>query len=149
MGIIHVRRIAASGPFTPGDFRIGNVFRRTLSVLLRNISKFSLVTGIAVLPSLLIPQVAVANAGNPSLVLPLVGAAVFLMLVLSLLSQTIVFYGAFQDVRGRPVNLSDGLKVGLGRLFPLVGLGIVVFFALIGLAIIPSVTPPRLSSFPS
>jgi hypothetical protein len=49
-----------------------------------------------------------------------------LMILLTMLSQAILFYGAFQDMRRRPVSLADGLKVGLGRFLPLVGM-IVVF----------------------
>jgi hypothetical protein len=47
-----------------------------------------------------------------------------------MLSQAIVLYGAFQDMRGRPVSLADCLKVGLRRFFPLIGLAICVGIAM-------------------
>jgi hypothetical protein len=49
---------------------------------------------------------------------------VLLTIVLGLLSQAVVLYGAFQDMRGWPVRLADCLQVGLGRFFPIVGLAI-------------------------
>jgi hypothetical protein len=125
-----------AGRFATGEFRIGRVISRTFSVLSRNIVKFSVVTGIAVLPTLLFPQPSFENAGNPFTNVPLMVIALVLFLVLSLLSQAIIFYGAFQDMRGRPVNLSDGLQVSLGRFFPLIGLGFIIFMTLIGIAIV-------------
>jgi hypothetical protein len=41
-----------------------------------------------------------------------------------------LLYGAFQDMRGRPVRLVDCLKVGLRRFFPLIGLAICVGVAM-------------------
>jgi len=125
-----------AGRFATGEFRIGRVISRTFSVLSRNIVKFSVVTGIGVLPTLLLPQPSIENAGNPLPNVPLVLIAVVAFLVLSLLSQAIIFYGAFQDMRGRVVNLADGLQVSLGRFFPLIGLGFIVFMTLIGIGIV-------------
>jgi len=127
-----------AGRFTQGDFRVGHVLSLAWSVFSRNILTFSVVTGIAALPSLLIPQPSVANAGNPFLNMRLVLFAVPLMLVLSMLSQAIVFYGAFQDMRRKPVSLADGLRVGLGRFFPLVGLALVIGLAMMALLIFAS-----------
>jgi hypothetical protein len=125
-----------AGRFATGEFRIGRVISRTFSVLSRNIVKFSVVTGIGVLPTLLFPQPSIENGGNPFTNVPLVLIALVLLLVLSLLSQAIIFYGAFQDMRGRPVNLADGLQISLGRFFPLIGLGFIVFLTLIGIGIV-------------
>src|SRR5260370_28545546 len=99
-----------AGRFTEGDFRIGQVLSRTWSVFSGNFLKFSLVTGIAALPSLLMPQPSLANAGNPLANWPMALLAFGLMIGLSMLSQAIVFYGAFQAMREKPVSLADGLK---------------------------------------
>src|ERR1700676_4365459 len=114
-----------AGRFTQGNFSIGHVFSRTWSVLSGNFLKFMLVTGIVSVPPLLIPQSPstpvdpFANMG-PSFF------ALFLSLVLGTLSQAIVLYGAFQDMRGRPVSLADCLKVGLHRFFPIIGFALSV-----------------------
>src|ERR1700688_2461713 len=116
-----------AGRFTARDFRIGQVFSRTWAVFSGNFLKFMVVTGIAGLPPLLIPPPSPATPGNP---FGGVGLTFFLILfltiVLGTLSQAIVLYGAFQDMRGRPVNLADCLKVGLRRFFAIVGLAITV-----------------------
>ena len=100
-----------------------------------NFLKFSVVTAVAALPSLLIPEPSVANADNPFANLPLHVIASVLTGGLGMLSQAVVFYGAFQDMRGRPFSLADGLQVGLGRFFPLLGLGLVVGLAIVGLGL--------------
>jgi hypothetical protein len=120
-----------AGRFTQGEFRVGHVFSRAWSVFSGNFLIFMVVTGIASLPPLLIPQPAPGTAenpfGNPGLTL----LALFLAIVLGTLSQAIVLYGAFQDMRGRPVSLADCFKVGLQRFFPIVGLAITVGVAVI------------------
>jgi hypothetical protein len=128
-----------AGRFIAEDFRIGHVLSRAWSVFSGNFLKFSLVTGIAALPSLLIPQPSINNAGNPLANWPLVLVAFSLMIALNMLAQSIVFYGAFQDMRLRPVSLAEGLKVGLDRFFPLVGLAVVIGFAVLGLVIVAAI----------
>ena len=68
-----------------------------------------------------------ADAENPTvtgIVMIFVGPVLGIMLYT--LAQAIVLYGAFQDMRGRPVNLAESLQVGLQRFFPIVGLAIVM-----------------------
>ncbi len=43
------------------------------------------------------------------------------MLVLGALSQATLLYGAFDDMRGRRVNLTESARIGLRRLFPVIG----------------------------
>jgi hypothetical protein len=113
------------------DFRVGGVLNRTLSVLSRNFLTFFIVTTIAGLPTILLTQSMVTDGTNRSaaqlLGLLLLGG--FLAIVLYTLSQAIVLYGAFQDMRGRPVSLTESLQVGLRRFFPIIGLAISVSFA--------------------
>src|ERR1051326_4547997 len=46
--------------------------------------------------------------------------------VLQMLSQAVVLYGAFQDMRSRPIDLGEALRVALGRLLPIIGVAICV-----------------------
>lgn len=117
-----------------GNFRIGHVLSRTASLFSRNFLKYFVVTAIAGLPPLLVrillpaPTVTVINPFQNS------GTGAFTLLltiVLGVLSQAIVIYGAFQDMRGRPVTLADCVKVGLRRFFPLIGLAICVGVAML------------------
>ena len=116
--------------FAESQFRVGGVLNRTSSVLSRNFLTFFVVTIVAYVPLLLIPGAAGAVPDPGSISVGLIFLGVFLMLVLSLVSQAVVLYGAFQDMRGRPVNLTESLKVGLRRFLPILGLAIVMGLAL-------------------
>jgi hypothetical protein len=130
-----------AGRFTEGEFRVGHVFSLTWSVFSRNFLTFMVVTGIASLPTLLIPQPSPGNVANPFQNAGLlVFGLVFLMVVLGTLSQAIVLYGAFQAMRGRPINLVESAAVGLRRFFPIVGVAISVSF-LAGLASLLLIVP--------
>jgi hypothetical protein len=115
-----------AGRFTEGNFRLGHVFSRAWSVFSGNFLTFILVTGIASLPSLLIPRTTPGAQVDPSQILGLGLVAVFLMVVLGTLSQAVVLYGAFQVMRGRPIDLAESARIGLRRFFPIVGLAISV-----------------------
>jgi hypothetical protein len=124
--------------FAERDFSVGAVFNRTFAILSRNLLPFGLVAAVASLPSalLLTPGVDVVSSDAVGGVLAVVG--VILMLVLGALSQAVVLYGAFDDMRGRPVNLAESIRVGLRRFFSVLGVAILVpvLTALAGIALI-------------
>ncbi len=102
------------------------MFSRAWSVLSGNFAAFVLVTGIAGLPSLLIQQAAPDTLGNT---FADVGMAVFAAIVTLgfwTLSQAIVLYGAFQVMRGRPIDLAGAVRFGSRRVFSVLGLAIAV-----------------------
>jgi hypothetical protein len=123
----------SAGRFTQSDFRLGNVFSRAWWVFSRNFLTFTLVTAIAGLPSLLMPRPTPGVPANPFDNLGIMGALFLLLIVLGTLSQAVVLYGAFQVMRGRPVDLAESARIGLRRFFSLVGVAIVVPL-LVGLA---------------
>ena len=114
-----------SARLAEGDFRIGRVLNRTSSVLSRNFVIFFVVTTIANLPGALVLKIAAdpASAGSSRGTI-LLGS--FLTMVLSAVSQAVVVYGAFQDMRGRPASVTDSLKIGLYRFLPVIGLAILM-----------------------
>ena len=114
----------AAAPAAPGEFRVGQVLNRSFNLLSRNFLIFVVVTTVAALPNVLITEntgrdVSGATAGW-------LGLSFILTLILQMLSQAIVLYGAFQDMRGRPVNLGEALRVAFGRLLPIIGVAICV-----------------------
>jgi FtsH-binding integral membrane protein len=112
-------------PYAEGEFRVGEILNRTFSVLSRNLLPFCVVTAIAYLPNLLLlERQAIPEA--PGRAAATLFSSVILSLVLSALSQAIVLFGAFEDMRGRPVDLIASLKVGLARFFPVVGVALLV-----------------------
>jgi hypothetical protein len=102
--------------FAEGEFRIGGVLKRTWTVLSRNFPAFFVVTAIASLPDALFK-----DAGQSR------GWVIFIFFVsdvLRRLSQAVVLYSAFQEMRGQPVSLIQSFQVGLRRFFPIIGLAI-------------------------
>jgi uncharacterized membrane protein len=110
--------------FAQGDFRVGHVFSRAWSVFSHNFLTFILVTGIASLPSLLMPRPSPIPQADPFANLGVTLLLVVLLIVLGTLSQAVVLYGAFQAMRGKPINLTESARIGLRRFFPIVGLAI-------------------------
>jgi hypothetical protein len=125
--------------FAEVDFRVGRVLSRTFSVLSRNLLPFCLVTVIAALPNLLIFAPGAQGFG-PATLTPGASAVRLVLgfglaMMLNALSQAIVLYGAFEDMRGQPVHLMESLRIGLRRFFPVLGVAIGVA-VLTGLAAI-------------
>jgi len=116
--------------FTESEFRVGRVLNRTSSVLSRNFLIFFVVIAVAHLPALLFfkstTMTANASGSEIAVAFSMMIGGLLLMIVLSTLSQAIVLYGAFQNMRGREVSLSESLQVGLRRFFPIIGLAFLV-----------------------
>ena len=87
---------------------------------------FVLVTGIAGLPSFLLEQVAPNTLGNTYADVGMALFAAILTLGLWTLSQAIVLFGAFQVMRGRSIDLAESARIGLRRVFSVLGLAISV-----------------------
>jgi hypothetical protein len=117
--------------FTESEFRVGRVLNRTTSVLSRNFLIFFVVTAVAHLPALLLFKGSASTGASTSgrdiaIAMTMIVVGLILMIVLSTLSQAIVLYGAFQDMRGRQVSLSESLQVGFSRFFPIIRLAILM-----------------------
>jgi hypothetical protein len=113
-----------AGRFIEGEFRVGHVFSRAWSVFSGHFLTFMLVTGVASLPSLLMPRPAPVPQVDPFANLGVTIFLAFLLIVLGTLSQAIVLHGAFQVMRGKPIDLGESARIGLRRFFPIVGLAI-------------------------
>jgi hypothetical protein len=125
----------------PSDFRVGPVISRSFSLLFRHFLMFFLVTLVALSPLLLIRQVAQSgDAVDPTQALITLGVSFLLLMVLSMLSTAVILQGAFQDMRKRPINLLESLKVAFRRFFPLIVLAILETVLLM-LGIIALVVP--------
>ena len=118
----HASNATAETRFAEGDFRVGRVLSRAISVVLRRFLTFFIVAFVGILPLILLQQV----ERDPAQTLARVGAGlglVVLMMVLGMLSSAVISHGTFQDMCNRPANLAESLKVGLRRFLPLMGLG--------------------------
>jgi hypothetical protein len=127
--------ISAAAPAAPGEFRIGEVFSKTATLLSRHFLVFFVVALVAGVPRLLWTGAEGQSAANFPLGRFFLGLALYL--VLNTLAQAVIVYGAFQAMRGRPVDLGECLRVGLGRFFPIIGLVICAYLAIwIGLILL-------------
>jgi hypothetical protein len=109
------------------DFRIGNVLRHTRLVCARNFFNLAVIAGIAVVPGFIVPArdgYAPVNLGLPT------WATISIYVASILLGQSIMCFVAFRSMRGRRVSLTEGLKVGLRRSLPLVGITLFIFVIL-------------------
>jgi len=124
---------ASVSGWSGSNFRVGRVFDHTTSVYTRNFLPFSLVNLVASAPLVLFTVYAGGHSSLPALA---TGALVSTLTTLAagifgLLSQAILVSAAFQDLRGRPVNLLESVKVALRRFFPVLGLIVVAVLGLI------------------
>jgi hypothetical protein len=113
-----------SAAFAPGDFRVGPVISRSVSVMARHFLSFFIVSLIAFSPLFLLRAGTAAAETDPIQALITIGIGFVLLMVLSMFSSAIILQGAFQDMRHRPVNVLDSLKVAVRRLLPLIGLAL-------------------------
>lgn len=145
------------------ELRIDRVFGRSFSVLGNRLPRYFLLSALPGLPSLLagvsaalFPRsldtnewaanvLSLPGAGNLTALL-LLAFGLLAILGVFLLVFTLVYvamiYGVFQDMRGQPFRLAEGLGRGLGRFWPLVGLWICAGLATIAglvLLIVPGV----------
>jgi hypothetical protein len=125
---------AAAVRFAANDLRLGSIISRSVAVLSRHALTFLIVTLIAYSPMLLIGSTQTTEPIEPSEALSQalwVLLGVVLLMVLSTLGYAIVVHAAFQDMRRRPVRLTESLNVGLGRFLPLIGLAFVAGFLIV------------------
>ena len=130
----------AAARFAEREFRVGSAMSKTITVLSRNLLTFCIVTTIASLPVVLLfnTPVLVRSANSTAGIWILAGIA--LWQVLYALSQAIVLYGAFEDIRGRPVDLVASFGQGSRRFLPVIGVGLLMAF-LGGLAALLLIVP--------
>jgi hypothetical protein len=118
-----------------GTFLVGRVLSHTFSLFFRTVAKFFVVAAVAALPTIAFyGGESGAAARDPDKAVAMIVTIVVALIawfLLSSLSQAAILYGAFQEMRRRPVSLGESLAKGLSRIFPLLGLSICVAFGLI------------------
>lgn len=112
-------QISATEPaYTAADFRVGSLFGRSFGVFGRHFILFLIVSTLPALPSLLV----VGSTRNPGQL----GAGALLLALGALLipiTQAVVLYGTFQDMREKPFGFAEAVSRGLARFFAIIGLG--------------------------
>jgi len=117
--------MAEAAAAAPG-LRVGRVLNLAFHILLRGAPKYIALMAVVWLPQLLyslFAAAAVVRWGGQSAQQVIDG---FLLLALNSLSDAVVLYGAFQDMRARPFGFGQSLAKGLARFLPVLGLSIAV-----------------------
>src|SRR6516162_5298083 len=115
------------------EFREGSAMSKAMAVFSRNLLPFGIVTAIASLPTVLLFN------GHED-VNPAAAGAVALSGGLSAFSRAIVLYGAFEDMRGQPVDLMRSFQHASRRFLPVIGVAFLTTL-LTGLAILLLIIP--------
>jgi hypothetical protein len=118
------------------EFRVSRVLNRAASIVWRNFPRLFVIVAVAELPSLLLSDTTRSPIVDTNQ-LALAISGFVLAVVLNQLSQAILVYGAFQDMRGQPVSLIESIRAGLRRLLPVIGLAVLgSILAVAGLAVL-------------
>jgi uncharacterized membrane protein len=122
-----------------GEFRIGRVLSRALTITSRNLVQFAVIVGIPLLPLLAFSPALTSPKPNFQGMGGTFALSIIVTLILSALSQVVVIHAAFQSMRGRPISIADSLSKGLARFLPVIGLSIMialgVFFGILLLVV--------------
>jgi uncharacterized membrane protein len=109
----------AAPSFAEREFRVGSAMSKTIKVLSRNALTFGIVTGVANLPTVLLMRVyRVMNSYD--LVIRIGGLALSDVLLVAP-SQAILLYAAFDDLRGRSIDLVASFGHAWRRFLPVIG----------------------------
>jgi hypothetical protein len=126
-----------------GTFRVGSVFSRSFSLFPRIVAKLIVVSAVASLPTIVFAYYGDRSTANPDIRTLIVAfVAIIVSLLLNALSQAAILYGAFQEMRSRPVSLTESLAKGLTRFLPVIGLSFCLAFGImvgVILLIVPGV----------
>ena len=119
---------------------IGSVLARTFGYWTRNLVPFSLMALLLQSPVLLLALLMPLETPTQAYLFGVVIG--FGPMVISLLTASVVAYGVFQQIRGRTASMGDCLRIGLSRLFPVIGVGLLVALATLAglmLLIVPGI----------
>jgi hypothetical protein len=121
----------SSFPAFHGTFEVGKVLSETFSTYFSNFIPFLLLSALVSLPLfILAAYISSLEKGSP-MAIQLFFLSLLLQLLVSQVATGGITYGVYQQMRGGSISLVDCLRVGLSRFFPVVGVAIVTFVAIV------------------
>jgi hypothetical protein len=126
-----------------GEFRVGRILSRSLTVLLGNLPKYLVFGVIMAVPNFFsvlhygqvkLENQSVSVANETNLTYILIGMVVFA------LCQATMIQGAFQDIRGQRFDLATSIQRGLARFLPVLATSVatsIIIFVGLFLLILP------------
>lgn len=111
-----------------GEFAVGSALGRSIGIWIKNLPSFLILALIGYAPALIYA----ATRDPKSLIEPTMSGR-FLELGLSYVGQSLatagILFGVIQQLRGQHAGIGESLGMGLKRLLPVIGVGIVVALA--------------------
>lgn len=124
-----------ASPAVGSEFRIGNVLSRAFQLCVGNFPFFFIIMLIVALPNLWIemskPVLVPGEAPNLGSFFAILGTSTLLGIVLNTIGAAVILYGAFQRLRGQPLQPGAALQRAIARFLPLLGLAILYGLGLI------------------
>jgi hypothetical protein len=127
-------------PTSGAPFRIGVVLSKTFNLLTQQFGKFALLTLVPLIPLLALALFGFGRPPTPATFGALGVITGLLTFFLGIVAQATTLYGAFQAMRGQSFTIGQSLQIGLGRAVPVVGVALLVSFA-VGLATLLLIVP--------
>ena len=117
----------------PLEFRLGDVIVRSWTILSRHLLAFlGLVAVLEAIPLFGLPKLTLLLASRGAFGSVLVAmVSGITAVVFSALSQAVVVYATFQDLRGREVNPAESFTRGLARVLPAIATSILEALAIV------------------
>jgi MFS family permease len=134
-----VNSFAVNETGAPAAIRVGDVLADSLRLFLARAVPFIGLSIIAFAPTFILGLFVSGAAASSSTAL-LGFITVIVRLACSSLANAAIIYGVVQELRGRGFTFSDSLRIGFGRLGPVIGLSLLVG-VLVTLAAILLVVP--------
>lgn len=118
-----------------GEFRVGDALGKGFAIWFRNLPSFLILAAIIYSPIIIYTAV-VLNAELTEASLTRWGYVFTLVdLLLGLILSACVLYGTIQQLRGRHAGIGESIGVGLKRLLPVLGVGVLMGLCVLGLVI--------------
>jgi hypothetical protein len=113
-------------------FSVGNVLGRSFSIWFKNLVPFSILSLLVHAPIVLYTILTMQGELTIKKITTWGLVVTPGTIVLSLVATGAMTYGVFQDLRGARVGLGECISVGLKRLLPVLGVGLVTGLAVMG-----------------
>src|SRR5687768_7570398 len=113
------------------EFAVGRVLSRGFGIWFKNLPSFLLITAVAFIPVVAFNFYAHSGEITVERIAIMGGLSALLAAGLGLIVTGAVLYGVIKQLRGEHAGIGECVAVGLKRMFPILGVGIVSFLPVV------------------
>jgi len=118
------------------EFRLGSVLGRGFGVYFKNLVPFTVLSLIIYSPLLIYTAMILSGDPNLKALERFQVVSSIAVIILPLIATAAMMYGVFQQLRGQHAGIGACLAVGLKRMLPVLGVGILAGLCIVGGAIL-------------